>query len=184
MRGRGSDVTWLTSRHDLVTFALINSIYIQGRRREHRDQVRVHRCMSTSYVERRAGATARQRALRRAIHARSGRTGPRPAVVGAPAPVRRGGPKSSRPGPPVSLDAVDRAERQWTWSHPGRRAATPPDDRDGLTIRVAWDVVDGPGATAVEALQTEALAQLLRWMVAGAGGTDDPRHDERLDDDR
>jgi hypothetical protein len=53
-----------------------------------------------------------------------------------------------------------------------------------MTIRVAWDVVDGPEATAVEALQTEALAQLLWWMLAGVGGTDNPRHHERLDDDR
>jgi hypothetical protein len=52
-----------------------------------------------------------------------------------------------------------------------------------LTIRVTWDVVDGREAAAVEALQTEALTQLLRWMLAGAGGTDNPRHDERPDDD-
>jgi hypothetical protein len=103
--------------------------------------------------------------------------------MGAPAPVRQGGPESSRPGPSAPLDAVDRAERQWTRSHPRRRAATPPDDRDGLTIRVTWDVVDGREAAAVEALQTEALTQLLRWMLAGARGTDNPRHDERPDDD-
>lgn len=140
--------------------------------------------MSTSYIARRTGPTARRRALRRAIHVRTGRTVPCPAVAGAPAPVRRGGPESSRPGPHVPLDAVDRAERQWTRSHPHRRAATPLDDRDGLAIRVTWDVVDDPEATAVEALQTEALTQLLRWMLlAGTGGTDDARHDERLDDD-
>jgi hypothetical protein len=138
--------------------------------------------MSASYVARRISAITRRRALRHAVHTRNGHTGPRPAVVGAVAPGRRMSAESPGTVPYAALDAAQRAERQWTVPRPPRRAAIPQDDRAGLTIRVAWDVVDGPEAEAVEARQSEALVRLLRWMLAGARDAQVPVGEERMVD--